>query len=139
MIARLALGHPQLPVDTLRPERVSVLGSSLSPLSLVHPLMVSPLLAPATLCHMMHAKANAVGMTQQVSPFSDWLRATTVEPQQGISDLASVDLADSNMAQCQGISTSLVPPPPPSASSKPADPAAAAVSAASPGPAARSC
>ena len=62
---------------------------------------------------MMHAKANTVGMTQRVSPFLDWLRATTVEPQQGIAALTRVDLVNSTMAQRQGIRTSLVPPPPP--------------------------
>ena len=62
LIGHLALGHPWIPKDTLRPERVSVPRSSISPLSLVHPLMVSLLLAPATLWHIMHAKANAVGM-----------------------------------------------------------------------------
>ena len=44
IIARLSLGHPWLPADTLRPERVSVPRSSLSPLALVHPLMFSPFL-----------------------------------------------------------------------------------------------
>ena len=81
LIARLALGHPWLPADTPRLERVSVPRSSLEPLSLVHPLMVSPVLAPATSCHMMHAKADAVGMKQGVAPFLDWLRATRVKPQ----------------------------------------------------------
>ena len=71
LIARLALGHPWLPADTLQPERVSVTRYSLSPLSLVHPLMVSPILVPATLWHMMHAKSDAVGMKQGVAPLLD--------------------------------------------------------------------
>ena len=66
LIARLALGHPWLPADTLQPERVSVTQYSLSPLSLVHPLIASPILAPATLWHMMHAKSDAVEMNQWV-------------------------------------------------------------------------
>ena len=65
---------------------------------MVHPLMVCPFLAPATLCYMMHAKADAVEMTQRVAPFLDWLRATTVEHQQVISALTIVDLAHSTVA-----------------------------------------
>ena len=79
LIARLALGHPWLPVDTPRPERVSVPRSSLAPLSLVHPLMVFPILEPATSLHMMHANSNVVGMKQGVAPLFDWMRATTVK------------------------------------------------------------
>ena len=71
LIARLALGHPRLSVDTLRLERVSVPRPFLAPLYLLHLLMVSPFLLPATSWHMMHAKANAVEMTQQVAPFLD--------------------------------------------------------------------
>ena len=81
LIARLVLGYPWLPANTLRPERVYVPRSSLDPLSLVHPLMVTQFLDPATLWHMMHAKSDAVGMKQGVAPFLDWLRATTVKPQ----------------------------------------------------------
>ena len=62
---------------------------------------------------MMHAKADAMGMTQWVSPFLNWLGAATIEPLQGISALTSVDLADATLAQRQGIRTRLVPPTPP--------------------------
>ena len=70
---------------------------------------------------MMHAKADAVGMTQQVEHFLDWLRATTVDPHQGIDALTSMDLYDSTMAQWNGIRTRLAPPTYPYASSKPLD------------------
>ena len=113
LMARLAPRHPCLPPETPRPYRVSVPWASLAPLSLVHLLMVSPFLAPVTVWHMMHAKSNAMGMTQRVAPFLDWLRVATVDPQQGIAALASVDLADATLAQRQGIRTSLVSPPPP--------------------------
>ena len=109
LIAHLSLGNPQLPVNTPRLERVSITRSSLAPLSLVHPLIVSPFLAPANLWHMMHAKSDAVGMTQQVAPLLDCLRATAVEHQQGISSLTSVDLDDSTMAHWKVIRTCLVP------------------------------
>ena len=62
-LARLAPGHLRLPPDTSTIERVSVPWESLAPLSLVHPLMVFPFLAPSTTWHIMHAKSNAVGMT----------------------------------------------------------------------------
>ena len=62
---------------------------------------------------MIHAKADAVGMTQQVAHFLDWLRATTVDPHQGIAALVSVDLYDSTMAQWNGIRTRLAPLPTP--------------------------
>ena len=62
LIVRLALGYPWLPADTPRPERVSVPRSSLAPLSLVQPLIVSPFLSPATSWHMMHTKSDAVSM-----------------------------------------------------------------------------
>ena len=98
---------------------------SLDPLSLVHPLMVSPFLAPATAWNMMHEKANTMGMTQRVAPFLNWLRAATIEPLQGIDLLTRVDLADANLEQWQGIRTSLSPPNPPSKAPEPAYPTAA--------------
>ena len=61
----------------------------------------------------MHAKVYAVGMTQQVAHFLEWLRATTVDPQQGIAALTSVDLYDSTMTQWNGIRTRLAPLPTP--------------------------
>ena len=85
LMACLSPRHPRLPPETPIPERVSVPRASLAPLSLVHPLMVSPFLAPATVWHMMHAKSNAMGMTQWVAPFLDWVRAATVDPRQGIA------------------------------------------------------
>ena len=63
LLARLSPGHLRLPPDTPRTDRVSVPRTYLAPLSLVHPLMVSPFLAPATVWHMMHTKANTMGMT----------------------------------------------------------------------------
>ena len=98
LLTRLAPIHPCLPQDTPRTDRVSVPQSSLSPLSLVHSMMVSPFLFPATTWHMMHAKSNTMGMTQRVAPFLYWLRAATVDPLQGISALTSVDLADATLA-----------------------------------------
>ena len=103
--------HPRLAVDTQQPDRVSVLWVSLSPLSLFHLLIVSPFLSPSNVWHIIHAKANLMGITQQVAPFMDWMRAETVEPQQGIASLTSMDLADSTLAQRQGIRTTQVPPP----------------------------
>ena len=88
--ARLAPGHPRLPPDTPRTYRVSIPRASLAPFSLVHPLMVSTFLSPATVWHMMHAKSNAMGMTQWVAPFLDWLRAEMIELLQGITNLTSV-------------------------------------------------
>ena len=75
-------------------------------ISLFHPLMVSPFLSLATLWNMMHAKSDAMGMTHQVAP------AATIDLLHGITALNSVDLADSMLAQLQGIRTSLIPPPP---------------------------
>ena len=80
LMERLAPGHLCLPLDTPRPDRVSLPRASLDPLSLFHFLMVSPFLAPATVWHMMHEKSEAMGMTQRVAPFLDCLRAATVEP-----------------------------------------------------------
>ena len=110
LLARLAPGHPSLDADTPRTESISVPWASLSPLSLVHLLMVSPFLSPSTEWHTMHAKADAMGITQWVTPFMEWMRATTVEPQQVITNLTSVDLANTMLAKSQGIWTSLVPP-----------------------------
>ena len=75
--------------------------------SMVHPLMVSPFLALATLWHMMHAKSNMVGTNQQVAPLLYWLRVTMVELQQVIFALTSVYLVYSTMSQRLGISTCL--------------------------------
>ena len=48
---------------------------------------------------MMHAKADTMEMTQQVAPFLNWLKAATIEPQQGIAALTSVDLTDATLTQ----------------------------------------
>ena len=40
----------------------------------------------------MHEKADALGNTQRVTPFMEWLRAATVDPQKGIAALTSVEL-----------------------------------------------
>ena len=113
LMSHLAPGHPHLPPETQRPNRVSVPKAYLAPLSLVHPLKVSPFLALATVCHMIQSKSDAMGMTQQMAPFLDWLRAVTMDPQQGITALTIVEFADATLAQRKGIRTSLVPPPPP--------------------------
>ena len=62
---------------------------------------------------MMHAKSDAMGMTQQVVPFLDWLRAGTIDPLQGIAALTNVELSDATLAHRQRVRTILVPPPPP--------------------------
>ena len=80
LMERLAPGHPHLPPWTPRPDRVSIPLASLSFLSLVHPLVFSPLLAPATVWHTMHKKEDAMVMTQQAAPFLNWFRAATVDP-----------------------------------------------------------
>ena len=97
-MARLAPGNTCLPPDTQRPDRVSVPRVSLPPLSLEHPLMVSPFLAPATAWHMMHTKADVMGMNQKVASFLDWLRAATVDPKQGITAITSMDVVESTLA-----------------------------------------
>ena len=95
--------------ETPRYDRVSVPRTFLDHLYPVHPLMVSPSMAPETMWHMMHAKTDSMGMTQRVAPLLNWLRSATVDPQQGISALTIVDLTDTTMAQRQGTRTSLVP------------------------------
>ena len=47
---------------------------------------------------MIHSKEDAMGITQRVTPLMQWLRAATVEPQQGISALTSVELDDNMLA-----------------------------------------
>ena len=98
LMAHLAPKHPHLPPYTPRLDTVSVTQASLAPLSLLHPMMVSPFLFPETTWHMMHAKSNTMVMTQRVAPFLYWLRAATVDPLQGISALTSVDLSDATLA-----------------------------------------
>ena len=112
-MARLAPGHMHLPPDTPRPNRVSVPRASLTPLYLVHPLMISPFQAPETTWHMIHAKADAMGMNQRVAPLLDWLREATVDLQKGIATLTIVDLVDATLAHRQEIRTRLAPLPPP--------------------------
>ena len=63
LLVHLAPGQPHLPPDTPRTERISVPWTSLTPLSLVHPMMVSPFLEPENAWHMMHAKDDAIWMT----------------------------------------------------------------------------
>ena len=111
-MARLAPVHPRLPPDTPITDRVSLSQESLYPLSLFHPLMVSPFLEPTTAWHTIHAKADATGMNQRVALLLDWSRAATIEPLKGTTALTSAELTDATLLQQQGIRTSLVPPPP---------------------------
>ena len=97
-LVSLVPGHTRLPPVYPRNREGIRTRESLAPLSLVHVLMVSPFLAPATVWHMMHVKSDAVGMTHQVAPFFDWLKEETVDPLQGIAALTSVDLADATLA-----------------------------------------
>ena len=99
LLARLASVHNRQPQDTQRAERVSIPWASLAPVSLVHLMMVPPFLAPATAGHMMHAKADAMGMNQRVAPFLDWFKVKTIEPLQGIAALTNAYLADVTLAQ----------------------------------------
>ena len=62
-LARLPPGTPRLISYTTSPERASVSLLLISPLYLVHPLMVSSSMSPSNACHMMHAKAEAMGIT----------------------------------------------------------------------------
>ena len=101
-MSRLDPGHPRLAVNTPNPERVSVPWASLSPIALVHLLMAPPLLLPYTAWHMMRTKADAMGITQWVTPLMEWLRAASVDPQQGIS---VVEAGDKKIH--------VLPPPPP--------------------------
>ena len=133
-MVRLAPGHPCLPLDTPRTDRVSVHRASLSPLYILYLLMVYPFLAPETAWHIMHAKDDNMGVTQRVSPFLNLLRAATIIPLQGIYALTSTELAYATLVQQQGISTSLVPPPHPSADPDTEYPTASALPAASAGP-----
>ena len=71
LLGRLDLENPRLAAETQRPERVSFPRVSLSPLSLVHPLMVSPFMLPSTTWHMMHTKAYTLGVTHWVTQFME--------------------------------------------------------------------
>ena len=59
--------------------------------------MLSPFLSLFNVWHMMHAKVEAMGITQQMIPFMQWLRATGVTPQKGMNALTTVDLEDAIM------------------------------------------
>ena len=93
LVVRLAPVHPRMAAYTQSPERVCILQDYLVPLTPVHLLMVSKYLSPSSAWHMMHTKAEAMGMTPCVASFMDWLRAETVAPQQGIAALTIVDLS----------------------------------------------
>ena len=86
-------------------------------------------------------KVKGSGDETEGSTFFDWLRMKIVDFQQGIAALTIVELADSTMAQRQGmriIFYLLPPPPPPSTASKLADRAVRDVSGATRRPTARS-
>ena len=91
-LAHLVPGRTRLAKDTPKLDMISVTQTSPAPLSLVHPLMVDPFLLPSNECHMMHAKADAMGITQRVTSFMDCLRTATGKTQQGIAALTRVDL-----------------------------------------------
>ena len=84
-------------------KRVSVPWASVSPISLVHSLMVAPFLSPSNIWHIMHTKADKIGITQRVTPFTEWLREATINPQKEIIALTRMELADSIMDQRQWI------------------------------------
>ena len=76
------------------------------------PRMIDPFLSPSNAWHVMHTKAEAMGITQRVIPFMDWLREATVKPHHGINALTIMYPADTIPDQKQGIWTSLAPTPP---------------------------
>ena len=108
----LPLGTPRHPNNTPNPEKVRLPLVSAAPLSLVYILMSAPFLSMANVCHMLDKNVQAMGITQQVVPFMDWLRVCTISPERSIEILISVDIADSSLEQRQDIRTRLVPPPP---------------------------
>lgn len=61
LLEHLLPGHPKLIADTPRTDRVSVTQESLTPLYLVHQMMVSLFISPSTMRNMIHAKSNAMG------------------------------------------------------------------------------
>ena len=77
-LVRLPSGKPRLPTNTPRTERVSIPLALIAPLSLAHTLMVAQFMYPFNAWHTMHVKAEAMGITQQVIMFMQWLRSTTV-------------------------------------------------------------
>ena len=86
-------------------ERVSVPWVSLAPLSLVQFLTVPQLLLSSKAWHIIHTKADAIGITQRVTPFMEWLRTTTGKPKKGTAALTSVDLVETTLEQRQRIQT----------------------------------
>ena len=98
-LAHLVPGRTRLAKDTPKLDMISVTQTSPAPLSLVHPLMVDPFLLPSNECHMMHAKADAMGTIQRVTPFMEWMRVETVEPQQVIANLTGMDLSNTMLEQ----------------------------------------
>ena len=89
--------------DTPTPERVSVPQASPAPLSLAHLMMVDLFLFPSYTWHRIHAKADAMDITRQVTPFMEWLTAETGEPQQGITSLNIMDLTGTTLDQSEWI------------------------------------
>ena len=96
-LSRLPHGTPKLPEETHRPERVSVPLVSMAPLYLVHLLMAATFLSPTNVWHMMHAKEDAMGIAERVIMFMQWLRETTIAPQQGINALTIMDIANATL------------------------------------------
>ena len=102
-LVHLPYGTPRLPTNTPRTERVSIPLALIAPLFLVHPLMVAQFMYPFNAWHTMHVKAEAMGITQQVIPFMEWMGATTVAPQQVIDVLTTVYLVEAILEQRQDI------------------------------------
>ena len=112
----------RLPIVTHRPtdntpktDRVRLTLVSITPLSLIHPLMAAPFLSLANVWHLPNAKAQAIEIAQRVEPFIQLIRVCTVAPPRSINALTRIYTADSTLDQWKETRTCLIPtltPPP---------------------------
>ena len=66
---------------------------SAAPLSLVYTLMTALFLSPYNTWYMVNTTVQAMGISQYVGPFMQWLRKCTVTPPRSMYALASIDIS----------------------------------------------
>ena len=106
-------GEAQLPGPTPTTDNVVVPQVSIAPLTLIHPLLYSPLLSLVSYWNLIKTRVLMMGMDCRVAPFLQWLRAQATSQETSNNILTSVDITNDTLQAWKYMRNILVPSPPP--------------------------
>ena len=86
----------------------------ITPLDLVYPLFASLFLTTSSAWRLIRSRAAALGRTEDIKQFFDWMGVYMQQPAWSIVGMTSVNLVNTKLQQCQALAEKLVLNPPPS-------------------------